>query len=77
MDNYLFTGYEVILTDTNVVTWANSSEYKLMEHDLESFPQEKANMRTSEDSSEHEIDYHEKNTKVSKTGDYYRLSTIP
>ena len=41
-----------------------------MEHDLESFPQEKANMRTSEDSSEHEIDYHEKNTKVSKTGDY-------
>ena len=30
--SYIFTGYEVILTDTNVVTWANGSEYKLMEH---------------------------------------------
>ena len=37
-----------------------------MEHDLESFPQEKANMRTSEDSSEHEIDYHEKTLKFQR-----------
>ena len=37
-----------------------------MEHDLESFPQEKANMRTSEDSSEHEIDYHKKTLKFQR-----------